>query len=74
MITYEICDQCAQAITNDDYSGMDPDTDYPRVQAFVERVGNVCHVGGSEQPGYWECEACWQVTIGDGQLFEAVKG
>lgn len=82
-VVYHVCESCAAAIMNDDYSGMegfdpvdmqdtDTDTDYERVSAFVERVGYLCDAGRATRGGYWECEACDQVTIGNAYALETV--
>ena len=72
---YHVCDTCAPAIVNDDYSAFDlqdVDTDYERVTAFVELVGYLCEAGRVSKPGYWECEACSQVQIGSAYALETV--
>ena len=72
---YHVCDTCAQAIVNDDYSAFDlqnVDTDYERVTAFVESVGYLADAGRVSRAGYWECEACAQVCIGSAYALETV--
>lgn len=72
---YHVCDTCAPAIVNDDYSAFDlqdTDTDYERVTAFVESVGYLCAAGRVSKAGYWECEACSQVCIGSAYALETV--
>ena len=73
---YHVCDTCAPAIVNDDYSAFelhqDPDADYLRVTAFVELVGYLCEAGRVSKAGYWECEACGQVCIGSAYALETV--
>ena len=72
---YHVCDTCAPAIANDDYSAFDlqdVDTDYERVTAFVESVGYLVDAGRVSKAGYWECEACSQVRIGSAYALETV--
>lgn len=71
---YHVCHECAVAIVNDDYSAfdLDADTDYARVTAFVESAGFLADAGMVAKPGYWECEACWQVCIGSAHALETV--
>lgn len=67
-VVYHVCDTCAPAIVNDDYSAFelhqDPDADYERVSAFVEAAGYLVDAGRVSKPGYWECESCAQICIG----------
>lgn len=72
MADFNTCDSCTAAIVNDDYSGMDEDTDYPRVSAFVERVGYLVLGGDTDFAGYWECDACNQVCIGTGSFMSTL--
>lgn len=72
MSVYHVCNSCAVAILNDDYSGMEDDTDYPRVTTFVETVGNLVDAGMADMPGYWECESCNQVDIGSAHALETL--
>lgn len=75
MTVYHVCHSCAAAIVNDDYSAFDlydDDTDYARVIAFVESAGYLADAGRVSKPGYWECEACWQVEIGSAYALEAL--
>jgi hypothetical protein len=72
---YHLCDTCAPAIVNDDFSAFDlqdVDTDYERVTAFVETVGYLVDAGMVNKPGYWECEACDQVCIGSAYAMETL--
>lgn len=72
---YHVCDTCAPAILNDDYSAFDVqdvDTDYERVSAFVELVGSLCDAGMVNRAGYWECESCAQVQIGSAFALETL--
>lgn len=69
---YRVCDTCAAAIVNDDFSGMGAETE-ATVTAFVERVGYIVHVGEYENGGYWDCDACGETTIGDGHTFEPLS-
>jgi len=73
---YHVCDTCAPAIVNDDYSALElhqnPDADYVRVTAFVELAGYLCEAGRVSKAGYWECEACGQVCIGSAYALETV--
>jgi hypothetical protein len=75
MSVYHVCDTCAPAILNDDYSAFsldDTDVDYERVTAFVETVGYLVDAGRATRGGYWECEACSQVTIGSAFALETL--
>lgn len=63
---YRICDTCAPAIMNDDYTSDDLDVD--RVTEFVERVGMLTHEAEVDPGGYWECDACQQVCIGTAHI------
>ncbi len=72
---FHVCDTCAAAIVNDDYSAFDmqdPDTDYERVTAFVEMTGYLVDAGMVPKPGYWQCESCDQVCIGSAHALETV--
>ena len=69
---FHVCHECATAILNDDYSGMEPDTDYARVSAFVESNGWLIDAGRVNKSGYWECDACWQVEIGSAYALETM--
>lgn len=64
---YHLCDTCAQAAVNADLSS--DDLDVPLFTAFIERVGTLVENGRYRYPGYWECEACWQVEIGNANVF-----
>ncbi|QFG10460.1 hypothetical protein KIV65_gp07 [Mycobacterium phage Anthony] len=70
--TFKLCHECTAAIVNDDYSGMDEDTDYPRVSAFAESVGYLVEAGEFDGAGYWDCQACDQTQIGHGHLMETL--
>jgi hypothetical protein len=75
-VVYHLCDTCAPAIVNDDYSAFetwqDVDTDYERVSAFVESVGYLVDAGMLNKAGYWECESCAQVCIGSAYALETL--
>jgi hypothetical protein len=74
-IVYHVCDTCAPAIVNDDYSAFGPqdvDTDYEPVTAFVESVGYLTDAARVTKAGYWECESCAQVCIGSAYALETV--
>ncbi|ADL71083.1 hypothetical protein SEQ_HALENA_130 [Mycobacterium phage Halena] len=69
-IRYHLCDTCACAIVNGDWSSFDLDTD--AIDAFLETAGTLAHVGTHAYPGYWDCEACGQVAIGQAHVLETV--
>lgn len=75
-VVYHLCDTCAPAIVNDDYSAFDlhqdVDADYERVTAFVESVGYLVDAGKVNKAGYWECESCAQVCIGSAYALETL--
>lgn len=82
MITYHVCEACAQALLNYDFSGLDGfadvdmqdmDTDYARAQAFAETVGLLADAGRVSKPGYWDCECCDQVCIGSASALETLR-
>ncbi|MFC3776714.1 hypothetical protein [Mycolicibacterium holsaticum] len=80
MSVYHVCDTCAPAIVNDDYSAFDMqrmlctdvDCDYDRVIAFVETVGYLVDAGRVSKAGYWECESCTQLCIGSAYALETL--
>lgn len=75
MYVFHVCDTCGPAIVNDDYSAFGPqdvDTDYERVTAFVESVGQLADAGMVNKAGYWECESCAQVCIGSAHALESL--
>lgn len=70
-VTYEVCDVCAQALTNGDTSS--DDLDVERFDAFVADHGQMVRTTENRRDGYWDCEVCLQTQIGSGHLFEAVS-
>ena len=78
MYHYRICDGCAAAITNCDYSAFDLDESYAdalaRVYAFVDAIGidsTMTPEEDSTARGYWRCDACWSDEIGTGYVVES---
>ncbi|APQ42256.1 hypothetical protein SEA_ESTES_172 [Mycobacterium phage Estes] len=70
---FHVCRSCKTAILNDDYSAFDDDdADYPRITAFVESVGMLVDAGTAPRVGYWDCESCGQVEIGNADALETV--
>ncbi|ARQ94629.1 hypothetical protein SEA_JOURNEY13_77 [Mycobacterium phage Journey13] len=73
MAVYHVCDTCAAAVINNDYSAFDlydDDTTYERVTAFVDSAGYLTDAGRVSMPGYWGCEACWDTQIGSANALE----
>jgi ribosomal protein L37AE/L43A len=71
MAVYWVCDECAVAIENDDYTSYDLDVE--RVESFVERVGMLADAGMVPQAGYWDCESCEQTQCaGSAHALESV--
>lgn len=70
MSTYNVCTPCGIAIMYDDTSHMDEDT-IASVDNFIERVGTLALVESDTtiSGGYWECDCCNEVIIGNGVTF-----
>jgi hypothetical protein len=69
---YYVCDACAVAICNDDYSGMDEES-ITSLVAWLEVVGMLANEGESDKSlGYWNCNGCNAVEIGTANTFESV--
>ena len=66
MTAYDLCHNCATAITNDDYSGLEfySDALANRVRAFAETAGYLVLTG--ENTGATACDACHQAIDGHG--------
>ena len=51
------CDDCVQAIANDDYTGMD-DQREAEVRAGIDRIGQYLTVGDEEGFSWQGCDVC----------------
>ena len=83
-VQYRVCESCGPAIVNDDWSHMhdalahandkyeweDTRSELDGCHAWLELVGFLSLVGPYDGGGYWDCECCGQVTIGDGWALE----
>ena len=71
------CKECAHGISNDDWSYIDSGSDceddaYQRhssVAAQRERFGVLVHKESVDVGGYYNCQLCWDVHIGSGDVF-----
>lgn len=63
-ITYEICHDCATAVFYCDDSHLDADT-AGMVEGFLSLVGLVSTEEIYTPDGYWSCECCEHVQIGE---------
>ena len=70
ILRYDVCNECAPAVL---YGETTPDTP-EEVTAFIESHGLLTLVGEADPGagGYWDCEACQEVTIGPGAVLELV--
>lgn len=68
----QICETCAVALVNADTSHMDDET-IELLDKYSERRGIVAHAYTEhEVRGYWECDACDEVSLGPVNYFEQV--
>jgi len=68
-MTFSVCDRCAVAIANDDYSAFEDD-EWSSAEASVEAMGNVAPTGATVD-GYGDCFVCDE-TVVDPAIWEAV--
>lgn len=71
--SYTLCDTCAPAIINDDYSALDPDSaELASLTSFLEHTGYLVPIGPADPGGYWHCAGCDTLTIGAGHTFHPI--
>jgi len=66
-----LCRECACAIVNCDYSGMDEET-ADQVEIFVESAGLIDIDTEPQSVGQFDCHACGEHCYGDAYGFERV--
>lgn len=64
MTTYKLCPSCSVVAANADTSHLDAE-DELTVTAFLEAAGLLAHVREQDEAGYWDCDACDAVMLGD---------
>ena len=70
--SYLLCERCAPAITNDDYSGHD-DHEAATLTAFLDSTGYLVPIGPADPGGYWICDGCDDTCIGAGHTFHPIS-
>lgn len=72
---YALCQECATAVTNCDYSAFHDSSDsLAFLTAFVENAGLIVGVGEDNPAnGYWACDGCGYDQIGNGHIFEPLN-
>lgn len=72
-IQYAICVACANILVNGldsvDPASLDEDG-WDRVSTFLDDHMGLTQVDSYNPGGYWDCEMCDTVMIGDGYVFE----
>ena len=74
-----VCDQCRVGIHNDDWTHLDnqdqesADESMTRIASMLELYGWLTEVGPADQPGYFDCDICWEIQCGGGHRFEGDK-
>lgn len=63
-----VCDSCTVALVNADVSHIDDTETIERLESF----GNMILVGDYPNGGYWDCDGCQEVVIGDGKMFQLI--
>lgn len=72
--SYTLCATCTTAITNDDYSALDPDSsELASLTSFLEHTGYLVPIGPADPGGYWHCAGCDTLTIGTGHTFHPIN-
>lgn len=62
-----VCNTCAVAIENNDFSSYD--LDVPRVEAFMLAYGLMVHHAIFNPGNYWDCDSCKQTQIDSGYIY-----
>lgn len=71
MTFFHVCHGCACAIMNCDDSAMDERTS-ALFAAFCESAGLLCDAGLTPFGGYWTCDCCGEVEIGDAHALSRI--
>ena len=74
---YVLCEDCACGVCNDDWTHLDFYHDDPEcadnaqalIEANLECMGWLTHVGPADEPGYFTCAVCWEIQCGGGERF-----
>ena len=68
---YTLCNSCTVVAVNGDTSHLDP-TEEATVSSWLESVGLIAQGESSDPGGYWECNSCGSVEIGEVIHFESI--
>ena len=77
---HTLCDTCTPGVINDDWTHLDglylqedANNMMDRITSVLELLGWLTYVGDANQPGYFDCDLCWETQCGGGSTFTGEK-